>query len=264
MSAALGTACLVSALPAHAASSPVAVPVAEAAGPVTVSDSCGVTQADLDAIQAIRSNPNLSYEAELQQELAVRKNLLNEILTCAENQVVSLQAELATSSVSNAQASAIQSQLGDSLNSASAYYELERGKLTGAGIYGTEQVAQEVLSWRASVFAPLSDRVSNFALWAQNQPLFTAAAARMTQVGQVVSFLSSANSQDLAAAFATAQTSFVNAQNENAAALSALGQSQATAQVNLLIQQSLSSLAQTYQNLFAVSNIIQTLVPQSQ
>jgi len=229
---------------------------------ISVADGCTITKADLEVIKSIENNSALSYQEELSQELAARKELLNEILNCAETQVATLKSQLTAPQVAGAQATAIQTSLVGKLNDATTYYELERSQLAGAGIFGTEQVAQQVLAWRAGSFAPINDEITSFLLWLSNQPLFTAAATRMTQVGQVVSFLASTNNSALAGAFATAQSSFNAAQNQNATALNAISQSAPAAQVSGSIQQSLQSLSTAYKNLFTVSTIIQGLVPQ--
>jgi hypothetical protein len=255
LAAAFTAAVSVYAIPAFAASLP---------NQTNQTDVCAITKADLAAIRSIQADPTLSYNAELAAELAARKALLLQTISCAETQINTVQAELAgASGTASNQAQAIQVELNGKLNDALNYYELERGKLTDAGIAATEQVAGEVLSWRASTFAPISDQVDNFLLWTGNQSLFSTAATRMAQVGQVVSFLAPTNNAGLAAAYAGAQASFQTAEDQNTAAEQALAQSQSGSQVTGLIQQSLQSLADTYKNLFTVSQIVQNFVPQA-
>ena len=238
-------------------------PIASSSASSDLLDNCTVTQADLDTIQAIRSNPNITYNEELSEELNARKTLLNTLISCAEGEVTTLTANLAAAVPGGSQATQVESQLAGRLNDATTYYELERSKLTGAGIYGTEQVAKEVLTWRTTSFTTMAEQVDAFLLWSKNQALFSAATSRMTQVGQVVSYLSSTDNNDLATAFASAQASFQAARNQNAAALDAIGQLQPSDQISTLIQESLTSLSNTYQSLFTVSNIIQGLIPQT-
>ena len=135
--------------------------------------------------------------------------------------------------------------------------------MNGAGIAGTEAVAQEVLSWRAGTFLPLSENVNNFILWAQNQDLFNTAQTRMTQTQRAVSFLESASpNADLQTAFDAARSSFNDAESENAAAKAAFAQGLSPDQGLALIKQSLDSLSATYQNFFTVSTAISKILPQ--
>jgi hypothetical protein len=227
--------------------------VARAAG------DCAISADDLSAIQAIQSNTALSYLDEINQELSMRKQLLSKTITCAENDAQSLKLEVNGISVAAADKN-IQSQLSGRIDDAVNYYNIELGKLNGSGIKGSEQIAEEVLSWRASTYAELASSADNFVLWTQNQNLFQIASARMAQITPMVSFLSQANNNDLARAFAAAQTSFNAAENENASVRSALAEFLSPNQTLIVIKQSLQSLADTYQKFFNVSEIIQKLL----
>jgi hypothetical protein len=235
-----------------------------AARPATVhaQDDCAISTSDVAVISAIQTDPTLSYNDEITKELAARKQLLSKTIACAKNEVTSLQAEVNAVSVASTDQS-MQAQLLGQINDAENYYDIELQKLNGSGIRGSELIAQEILSWRASTYTELSSNVDNFVLWSQNQSLFQTASSRMAQITPMVSFLAQANNSDLAAAFSAAQTSFNNAQSENAAARNALVQSLAPDPTLALIKQSLQSLSDTYQKFFDVSTIIQALLPSS-
>jgi len=220
---------------------------------------CVISADELAVIQTIQSNPNLSYIDEINQELVVRKQLLSKIIACAENDAQSLKSEVDGISVAAAD-KILQNQLSGKIDDAVNYYAIELAKLNGSGIKGSEQVAAEVLSWRANTYAELASNVDNFVLWSQNQNLFQTASARMAQIAPMVSFLSHVGDNDLANAFAVAQTSFNAAENENTSARNALAQSLSPNQTLTIIKQSLQSLADTYQNFFNVSDIIQKLL----
>jgi hypothetical protein len=223
---------------------------------------CAVTKDDIAGIKAIQNNPNLSYNEEVAQELTARKALLTKTIGCAGNEIDSLRETLSAVSTSSANVTSIQAQLTSKLDDATNYYDLEQQKLAGAGIVGTEQVAREVLAWRGNVLVPLGGQVDNFAVWSGNQPLFTAATTRMAQVGRIVSFLAATNDNDLASIFGKAQASFQNAQSENNDALKSIAQSLPSGQVSALMRESLQSLADTYQNFFSISTIIQGVTSQ--
>jgi len=222
-------------------------------------DGCVISAVDLSEIKAIQSNPNISYLDEINQELAARKKLLSKTIACAEDEAGSLKSEVNGASVAAADKN-LQSQLSGKIDDAVNYYNIELGKLNVSGIKGSEQIAEEVLAWRASAYAGLASNVDNFILWSRNQNLFKTASARMAQITSMVSFLSQANNDDLASAFADAQTSFNAAENENASARNALAEYLSPDDTLAVIKQSLQSLADTYRNFFDVSDIIQKLL----
>jgi hypothetical protein len=223
---------------------------------------CGITTSDIDQIAAIQNDPTLSYSDEIKQELAVRKQLVGEAISCAQQEVATFRTNLASTSVES-DAQPLQAQLLGRLDEASGFYGLELTKLNSVGIAGSEAIAQEVLAWRAGTFLPLSENVNNFILWAQNQNLFDTAQARMTQTQRAVSFLEGASpNAALQAAFDGAQSSFNDAKSQNAAAKAALAQGLSPDQSLALIKQSLDSLSGAYQGFFNVSTIISGILPQ--
>ena len=231
------------------------VPVAHAA-------DCGITAADISQITAIQNDPSLSYSDEIKQELAVRKNLIGKTIVCAQQEVQTFQTSLASSSVDSADQD-LQSQLAGRLNDASNFYTIELANLNGAGIVGSEEIAQQVLAWRQGTFIPLSEGINNFILWSGNQDLFDTAQTRMSQTQNAVSFLECTSpNPELQSAFDAASVSFSNAQNENAEAKAALAQGLSPDQTLALIKQSLDSLSTTYQNFFTIGTLIKTILPQ--
>lgn len=229
---------------------------------VSAADGCGITQTDIAQIVTIQNDPTLSYTDEIKQELALRKLLVGETIDCAQQEVQTLQASLASTSAPSS-AQQLQSQLVGDLNQATGFYNNELAKLNLVGIAGTKEIAQEVLTWRAGTFLPLSENVNNFILWAQNQNLFSTAQVRMTQTQRAVSFIEGATpNPTLQAALASAQSSFNDAQNENAEAQTALSESLSPDQTLGFIKQSLSSLSDTYKGFSNVSTIIGGILPQ--
>jgi hypothetical protein len=233
---------------------------ATAPGNTGAGGDCAITQGDIAAIADIQHDASLSNADKVSRELDARKALLAKAIACAEGEVSKLRGTVSGVSPSDAATANIQSQLASKLDDASNYYGLERVKLADAGIVGTEQVAKEMLVWRASVLTPLADQINYFTLWSGSQPLFAAATARMAQVSRIVSFLVATNDNNLAAALGKAQASFQVAQDENSAAKNAITQSLSGDQVSALMGQSLQSLADTYQDFFSISTIIQGTV----
>jgi hypothetical protein len=230
--------------------------------PAAHADECGVTTADIAQIKAVQNDPTLDYSDETKQVLVLRKEFLTQTIGCAEQDVQALQGNLASTTVESGD-TLLQSQLSGRLDEATDFYNGELTKLAGVGVTGSEDIAQELLAWRTSTFAPLSENVNDFILWENNQNLFDTAAIRMAQTQRAVAFLESANSDPtLQAALSSAESSFSTAQAENAAARNALGQNLPDQSLSL-IKQSLSSLSDTYQSFSTISALISSnLIPQ--
>ena len=233
--------------------------------PIVPSDDCvTISPADLAQLQAIQNDPTLSQSQELTQELALRKKLLGETITCAVQDAQALQMTLNGLNVSpNTPAATIENQLSGDVNDALNFYNIETAKLDGAGVSATQAIAKELIAWREANYAPLEGNVNNFALWVNNQQLFTTAQYRLTQTSRVVSFIESVTTTngDLDTALSAAQSSFSAAQAQNAAAGTAIQQLQPPDETLGMVQQSLQSLADTYQKFSDVNSLIQKLLP---
>jgi hypothetical protein len=232
-----------------------------AADPASAS-GCTISATDLAQLSAIQNDPTLSSSEEIKAELALRQKLVGETITCAQQDVQTLQAVLASTTVdSNSQA--LQSELSGQLDNVTTFYNLELTKLNGSGISGTQAIAKEVLEERTGAFAPLADQVNNFILWTQNQALFDTAQTRMDQTSRAVAFLESATpNAALQTAFNAALASFTTAQSQNAQAKAALLEGLPASQSLMLIKQSLDSLSTTYQNFSTIGTLIKNILPQ--
>lgn len=227
-----------------------------------VADDCMLSAADFASLQAIQTNPALSPSQELSQELALRKQLLGQTLTCATNNANSLQKTLNAFSPTDAASANIQSTLVGKINDTLGFYGIEAAKLNGAGISGTEAIAREIIAWRSANYDPLAGQVNNFILWSQNQNLFQTAKNRVNQTRQIVNFIGTVSgNNNLQANFNAAQAAFNDAASQNQAAEYALAQLQPSDQSLALIQQSLQSLANAYQKFSDLNTLLQTLLP---
>lgn len=255
----VGTALAVAAVTSTPTSSISIVATADASTIAPDVDDCAtLTPADLAALQAAEA------QGDLNQELVLRKQLLSQTITCATQDAQALQVTLTAISLPPGvtDAAVIQSQLSGEIDNAITFYNLESAKLNGAGVSATEAIASQMLDWRAANYLPLEGDVNNFALWAENQVLFQTAQNRLTQTTQVVAFIENAATTDgsLDATLQAAQSSFTAAQAENTAAATALAQLQSPDETLGLIQQSLQSLAATYQKFTALNALIQPLL----
>ncbi len=220
-------------------------------------DACALTKDDLISIQAVQSDSTLSYHDEVTQEAALRKSLLSKTILCAMADAEALKTQLGAATTTDSDSQAIQSQIEGQFDDTLSYYQLQLLKTNSAGIAGTQALASDLLGWRKGTYLPLVGQANNFMLWSHNQSLFATAAGRFGQIQKIVSFLAPAGDSSLASAFASAQTSFNVAQDQNGAAEAAMLKSAPADESLPLIQQSLKSLAATYQQFFVVSGIIQ-------
>lgn len=222
--------------------------------------ACGVTSGDLAVIKAIQNNPSLSYLSELQQELAARRNLLSKTILCAEAGAKQAKKDLNNAALDPSLES-LRGQWSDRLDSAVSYYDLQLQKVNEVGINGTESIAKEVLAWRGTNYAPLAENVSNFVLWSGNQALFTMAASRLSQIGNLAGSPLFSESLAVQSDYEQAAVSLKTAEDQNASAKNAFSQSLSPDQTFFFIKQSLDSLSSTYQQFFDISNLIQSLLP---
>ncbi len=261
--AATATSSAASAQGAGGATTPVAATTTVSSSSIPLVDTCGISKSDIAAIAAIQADPSLSASEEVVKELALRKQLITAVISCAQGEVATLRTSVKGAPDAGSAGEAIRSSLNGRLDDAANFYTLELGKLDNAGIAGTKAIAAEVLSWRQGTFAPLVGQTNDYVLWAGNQSLFSTAATRMAETQQAVSFLENASANSsLSNAFNAAYASFETAQADNAAAQSALQQSLPPDETLGLIKKSLDALQSTYKQFFTLSTIIQALLPQ--
>lgn len=239
----------------------IALPVAAGAfiakaAPARAATGCPIMAADIDAVTAAAAQG-------LTAELSARKALLVRTIACAQVDAQTLQANLNSLAV-NGDAKTIQAHLSGQINDATNFYDIELGKVDGAGIAGTKAIAGELLAWRSANYTPLAAAVANFTLWAQNQNLFAVADDRLGKMKGIGSFIEqAAPNTDLESDLATAETLVQTADSENRAAENAMLQSLPPDQALALIQQSLQSLSTAYQKFFDLSTVIQTLLSEN-
>ena len=223
-------------------------------------NTCGITASDLAAIKSIQENSSVNLLNELQWELATRRSLLSKTILCAEAEAEQTKTDLNNATVDPSLEN-LRNQWSDRLDSATSYYNLELQKVNETGISGTELIAQEVLAWRESNFAPLAENVHNFIAWSENQALFTTAEGRLVQVNNLVTSPLFSESLDVQNDYEEAAVSLKAAEDQNALAKNAFAESLSPDQTLLFIKQSLGSLSSTYQYFFNISSLIQSLLP---
>lgn len=198
----------------------------------------------------------------LKDEISLRRNLLNKVIGCASSDAETLQKTLKNIKAQDAVSSAIQNQLDSKLSDAINFYNAESAKVGTAGISGTQNIAKEMLTWRAANYIPAENTVGNFALWSSNQALFTTAGNRLNQTQRIVSFIENvAPNPDLQNAMSAARESTESALAQNKIVGQLLINLQPPEESAAAIQQSLQSLADAYQKFSDLTNLIQKLLP---
>ena len=227
--------------------------------------NCSLSAADFAALSAVLNNPDLTPEQEFQQELALRRSLLAKTIACAVLDAHTLQVSLSALQAPDSTSASVGTQLSNKIDDTINFYNLEAAKAATAGISGTKAIAREIQAWRTANYLPLVGQTNNLLLWSENQGLFKTAQNRLNQTGQVVNFIeSAAANNDLLAAYNAAQTAFGQAIADNDAAEASLAGLQSPDQSLTRIQQSLQSLANTYQRFGALNKLIQQLLPTGQ
>ena len=227
----------------------------------SASSDCVPSQTDLARIQTVENDPTLTVAQELNQELALRRQLLDQVLSCAVNDAQALQTDLSGIATPDG-GSTIQNLLNGKITDALNFYNLEASQVANAGIRGTESIAKDTLSWRTSNYIPIKEDVDDFALWSANQELFSTAENRLTQTQRVVAFIeSAAPNSGLQSSLDAARSSLADAESQDTAAENSLSELQPPDNSLALIQRSLQSLADTYQKFTDLNTLIQTLLP---
>lgn len=227
-------------------------------------NGCPLTAADFEAIAAIQNNPKLSAQEELTQELALRKQLIARTLSCATKDAMALKNTLAGITPAGNSAD-VASLLAGKIDAAINFYNLESAKLNDAGIRGTQIIAEETRGWRAANYSAIEGQIKNFALFSKNQSLFETADSRLTKTGRVVSLIENTSQQnDISTQFNAAREALLTAESENTAVHNALRALLSPDQINIMIRQSLQSLADAYQKFSDLNGLIEKFLPAGQ
>ncbi|MDE2019202.1 MAG: hypothetical protein KGJ13_02525 [Patescibacteria group bacterium] len=222
--------------------------------------SCNLQSAAFNRIQAIQNDPTLGYAEELKAELAARRQLLTITINCALEDAQTLQSNLNNLQVDPGFLN-LQTQLSENLDTSINFYNIQLSKVPTAGIAATQTIAKDVLAWRESNYAPLAATVSNFVLWIKNQPLFTAADNRLGEIKNLAQSVPFSDNTDLQTELQGAKSSLRAAEDANTLAKNSLAHPTYPDPSLGYIQQSLSSLSDTYQHFFNIASLVQTLLP---
>lgn len=209
-------------------------------------------------LHAIQTDGTYNYVDGIRAQLEVRKSILFSIIDCAMLNVEKRREEL-KKTAPEFQNSKVQNDIARGLTDAANYYAYKRTIVPDLGIQGTQDLAAEILAWRAGTYAPLASRQDNFEIWAQNQPLFAKTGTRFSMISPIILSLAVLNRDDIQKSFESAQMTFNWAEDLNAKARAALDQGDPEA--GPLIKSSLASLSDVYKKFMEISGQVKKIVP---
>ncbi len=209
-----------------------------------------------DKLHAIQSNGDQDYLEAIRAQLQVRKALLRSVIDCALEDLKHRKETLKTIRFDDPRTL---EDIARSLDASEEFYARKREAVGDLGIRGTQDLAQELASWRASNYVPLMAREDALLLWSQDQSLFSKAEARFDQVRPVVMSLKLISNDGIQATFKDAEKAFAEAKTKNEAAKAAIQKGDPAA--NALVRRSLEPLSGIYKMFLELSDEIKKIVP---
>jgi hypothetical protein len=226
--------------------------------------ACSFTQSQFVPLAAAQGGDS-GAPGQIGEELAVRKELLSEVVDCSIAEASDLQSRVGKLAISDgdAEAKKIQAQLSGQLGSAINYYEVQKSKIGDLGLQGSKDFAADLKTWRAGNYEPNAKSASNFIIWVGDQDIIGIAQERFDEIGQSVSLLKIVDGQEIQSDWGDAVSNFNNALQENESAEQILLSFGPPEDSLNAIKSSLESLSVTYQKFFdTISAINKALHPQ--
>ncbi len=214
------------------------------------------------ALDEVKSaNSPHDYLEGVRKELSARKELLAGILSCATQEATALEESLRALPPQDAAMEDMKQKLLGKLDEVLQFYEHQNADIVHLGISGTQEVARNLKTWRASNVDPIAEGAAGVALWIKQQTLLQATAHRLAQIETTVQRLKLNEHEDIAAALASARVHLKSAEEANRAAKDVLVEGVAFDRALTLLKNALDNLAATYQNFFEVSEFVKKILP---
>lgn len=218
-------------------------------------------QSQLKELKKAGNNQNLADWEKYQTELKIRKGILENTLDCGIIEIANLKTNLISLSPITNDLIVLKNALDNSLSKIADYYNSQKPRVSNFGLSETKVFAQNLKNWRADNYEPLLKRITNLNIWLKNQTLFEAARSRLDKINQTVRALKLVDSDKIQQSFRQVKDNFGVASDANTLARQSLKNPNSVNDFLPLMQLSLDALAQTYQNLFELSDLINTLLP---
>ncbi len=216
---------------------------------------CALDAQSFAALQKMNSNAPDSIQIELQ----TRKELLQKVLACLQNEAEAARENITSVSTADSNMQVIQNNLIAALDNADRFYANEKNTVPDAGLYSAKEIAATTREWRANTFLPELERIDMFVTWANNESFLTTAKNRLQDLNRSVQILQLVEySDDIQALLSKAGRSYSSARSfEDQARAAFINGTDPSSPLKL----SLEALANTYNSFLDLSNTITTLLP---
>lgn len=215
----------------------------------------------LKALSVAQSASALSDSKETTlNELAARKNLINQAIDCSASETLSLQSDIKSVDSSYAGLQDIQTRIISKLNDALNYYQAQKNLVGDLGIEGSKSFSADLKSWRESNYVPIAELGDNFVVFAKNQYILQTATNRLNQITITVKTLQLDGDQKISDDLNQAAKSISMATGDNNQILNAFRTMAWPNSIPDLIDSSLAHMKDAYQNFFDISKEAQSII----
>lgn len=233
--------------------------VATTTKPVQAEEICNLSEKYKIYAETIKTG---GYSDEsIKRELAARKELLRDSISCAALDVSSLKEPLLQTPANTS--NNLRENLLSSLDEAAKYYEQKKSILNELGIQGVKDTAKEIYAWRENNFSVLAKRVKNYLVWQENQLMFTKTEERLRQINNLISSLKMIEDSALQDISRKATNNLLNAKEENTKTKINLERNLNSDEVLSSMKKSLEHLSGVYGNFLEISDRISEIIPRN-
>lgn len=219
-------------------------------------------QSQFEELVDVKNNAKLDDLQRIRVELKIRKDILNNILACAIQDVLSTKAKLVEIRPSDEENKIIQNQFLNQLNVIVNYYQNQKFKIEDLGIQGSEDLARDIKEWRANTYLPLANEATNFLIWIKNRDLIKTTEQRLGQVNQTIKNLKVSGNENIQSLLEKSRLNIETAKVGSLEAKKIFQDFPPSPKSSSLafIKISLESLAKAYQNFFDIMDVIKKML----
>ncbi len=208
----------------------------------------------IQSLELIQNNAKLGESEKIKAELQIRKQILRQIISCSSEEARLLKLKLTDTSIVDRLVEKLKLNLITEINQAVDYYQNKNSQIDNLGIWGSKNMAQQILDWRRGNYAQLIERTANLVAWNNNQGMIGVAEIRLAETKKDLEV--EIDNQKIQEVMDEAETNLTKAKTLNQRAREALLNSNNNS-INYLeiIKQSLESLGKMYDNFFEIKEL---------
>jgi len=215
----------------------------------------------LKELRGIQASTELGEEQKLVAELAIRKQILIDVNDCAIEDVQNTKGTLHSVPLGDdREIQRVHERFMGHLDEAITYYESQKVRLEDIDIEGSKTLAEEIRSWRSFVYLPVTEKISDFIVWRKNRNLIDTAERRLKQFEETSELFSLTNDKKITVLLQRAKANLGYTLASHRRAKRIFVDVNAPDDAPYLIRASLESLADTYENFFALSSAITSAI----